>query len=190
MVRCADKRCKVCPKTEGRRVLFSMVSNTPYTFHETFTCTDTCRLIYCILCNKCEKLHIGLTSNSLKVRLRVHRHASETKKLVRPVYRHFASKSHNFHRDHRIVPLEHCEPDTLPKREAYWIRTLQTLIPHGLNSAYGKPYYPYDRSLSLSLLVSPPQVLFLPPHNHSETTHNIQTTLYHPHPFIFVKGGF
>ena len=43
---------------------------------------------------------------------------------------------------------------------------------------------------ALSLSVSPPQVLFLPPHNHSETTHNIQTTLYHPHPFIFVKAGF
>ena len=87
MVRCADNRCKVCTKIEGRRVLFSMVSNTPYTFHETFTCTDTC-LIYCILCNKCGKLYIGLTSNSLKVRFHVHRHASKTKKLVRPVYRH------------------------------------------------------------------------------------------------------
>ena len=65
-------------------------------------------------------------------------HASETKKLVRPVYRHFARKSYNFHRDQRIVPLEQCEPDALPEREAYWIRTLQTLIPHDLNSAYGK----------------------------------------------------
>ena len=74
-----------------------------------------------------------------------------TKKLVRPVYRHFARKSHDCHRDHRIIPLEHCEPDALPEREAYWIRTLQTIIPHGLNSAYGNPYYPYDRSLSLSL---------------------------------------
>ena len=32
MVRCTDKRCKVCPKAEGRRVLFSTVSNTLYTF--------------------------------------------------------------------------------------------------------------------------------------------------------------
>ena len=37
MVRCADKCCKICPRAEGRRVLFSTVSNTPYTFHETFT---------------------------------------------------------------------------------------------------------------------------------------------------------
>ena len=143
MVRCADKRCKVCPKTEGRCVLFSMVSNTPYTFHETFTCTDTC-LIYCILCKK------TFTSNSLKVRVCVHRHASKTKKLVCHVYRNFARKLYEFHRDDRIVLLEHCEPDALPEREAYWIRTLQTLIPHGFNSAYGKPYYPYDHTLSLS----------------------------------------
>ena len=66
MVRCTDKRCKVCPKAEGRCVLFSTVSNTPYTFHEVFTYADT-SLIYC---NKCGKLYIGLTSNSLKVRLR------------------------------------------------------------------------------------------------------------------------
>ena len=146
MVRCADKRCKVCPRTEGRRVLFSTVSNTPYTFHETFTCADT-SLIYC---NKCGKLYIGLTSNSLKVRFRAHRHFSETKRRV-PLYHHFARKSHDFLRDHRIVPLEHCEPAALPEREAYWIRTLHTLIPHGLNSAYGKPCYPYDPLPSLSL---------------------------------------
>ena len=59
----------------------------------------------------------------------------------------FARKLHDFLRDRTIVPLQHCEPDALPEREAYWIRTLHTLIPHGLNSAYGKPYYPYDHSL-------------------------------------------
>ena len=117
MIKCADGRCKVCPKAEGRRILFSTVSNTPYAFHETFTCTDT-SLIYCIVCDKCGKLYIGLTSNSLKVRFRAHRHSSETRKLI-PLYRHFARKSHNFLRDHRIVPLEHCEPDALAEREAY-----------------------------------------------------------------------
>ena len=147
MVRCADKRCKVCPNAEGRRILFSAVSKTPYTFHETFTCADT-SLIYCIVCSKCEKLYIGLTSNSLRVRFRMHRHASETKRRV-PLYRHFARKSHDFLRDHRIVPLEHCEPDALPEREAFWIRTLHTLLPHGLNSAYGKPFYPFPFSQSL-----------------------------------------
>ena len=136
----------------GRRILFSAVSKAPYTFHETFTCADT-SLIYCIVCSKCEKLYIGLTSNSLRVRFRMHRHTSETKRQV-PLYRHFAKKLHDFLRDHRIVPLEYCEPDALPEREAFWIRTLHTLLPHGLNSAYGKPFYPYDHS-SLSPSLSP-----------------------------------
>ena len=94
MVHCADKRCKVCPRAEGRRVLFSTVSNTPYTFHETFTCADT-SLIYCIVCSKCGKLYVGLTSNSLTVRFCAHQHFSETKRRV-PLYRHFARKSHDF----------------------------------------------------------------------------------------------
>ena len=104
------------------------MSNTPYTFHETFTCADT-SLIYC---NKCGKLD---------------RHF-RNKETSTPV-RCFARKSYDFLRDHRIILLEHCEPDALLEREAYWICTLHTLIPHGLNSAYGKPYYPYDHSLSL-----------------------------------------
>ena len=141
-------------------------------------CADT-SLIYCIICNKCGKLYVGLTSNSLKVHFRAHRYFSKTKRLI-PLYRHFARKSHDFLRDHKIVPLEHCEPDALPVREAYWIRTLHTLIPHGLNSAYGKPFYPYDHSL---LPPSPPTA-GTPPRN---TTKRL-FIMYHP--LCFVRAGF
>ena len=176
IVRCADKRCKICPRAEGRRVLFSTVSNTPYTFHETFTCTDT-SLIYCIICSKCGKLYIGLTSNSLRVRFRAHRHFSETKRRI-PLYRHFVRKSHDFLRDHRIVPLEHCEPDALPEREAFWIRTLHTLIPHGLTLYMVNHTIPIT---ALSFLRVSHIQIYLPPllkpkishphHNHLCTTH-------------------
>ena len=74
---------------------------TPYTFHETFTCTDT-SLIYCSVCNKCGQLYIGLTSNSLRALFCAHRHSSATRRRV-PLYCHFARKSHDFLRDHRIV---------------------------------------------------------------------------------------
>ena len=87
------------------------------TFHENFTCTDT------IVCSKCEKLCIGLTTNSLRVRFCMHRHASETKRRV-PLHRHFARKSHDFLRDHKIVPLEHCEPDAL-----WWTMAITRLTP-------------------------------------------------------------
>ena len=89
-------------------------------------------------------MYIGLTSINRRTHFRTHRHFSVTKKHSRPLYCHFARASHDFTRDHTIVPLEHCEPDALPEREAFWIRTLHTLLP---NVAYGKPYYPYDESL-------------------------------------------
>ena len=87
-----------------------------------------------------------------------------------------------------LVFLVHNSSILQAVHKAYWIRTLQTPIPHGLNSAHGKHYYPYDHSLALS--VSSPQMLFLPPHNHSETAHKIQAKPYHPHRFIFIKAGF
>ena len=129
----------------------------------TFTCADT-SLIYCIVFIKCEKLYIGLTFNSLRVRFRMHRRSSATKRRV-PLYRHFTRQSHDFLRDHRIVPLEHCEPDTLPEGEAFWIRTLHRLLLHGLNSAYRKPFFPYDHS-SLSPSLSPTDSFCADPHRH------------------------
>ena len=144
----------MCPKAEGRRILFSTVSNTPYAFRETFTCTDT-SLIYCIVCDKCEKLYIGLTSNSLKVRFRAHRHSPETRKLI-PLYHHFARKSHNFLRNHRIVLLEHCEPDALANEKhtglgPYTHSSHMALIPLTVNLT--------TLITTLSLLqVSPPQI--------------------------------
>ena len=114
-----------------------------------------------------------------------HTPSFETKKRV-PLYRHFARKSHDFLRDHRIVPLEHCEPDALPEREAYWIRTPHTLIPHGLNSAYGTPYYPYDHSLlPLSL---PAAGTHSPPWNTTQRLFIITPFLTHVEAGFF--GGF
>ena len=168
IVRCADKRCKICPRAEGRRVLFSTVSNTPYTFHETFTCTDT-SLIYCIICSKCGKLYIGLTSNRT---LSCTSTLSETKRRI-PLYHHFARKSHDFLRDHRIVPFEHCEPDALPEREAFWIRTLHTLIPHGLNSML-------NLMTALSFLrVSPIQIHLPPTPGTQDLSPSSQSSLHH-----------
>ena len=78
----------------------------------------------------------------------------ETSKRLIPLYRHFAKRTHDFHRDHRIVSTV---SQMLYRNEK--IRTLHTLYPHGLIASYGKPYYPYDKALfplSLSSTASPP----------------------------------
>ena len=51
-----------------------------------------------------DKMYIGLTSQSIRQRFNAHRSASTTKLQI-PLYRHFSRRSHDFKRDHRIVPL-------------------------------------------------------------------------------------
>ena len=63
--KCTNPHCKACPNALGKRILYSTVSRTPYTFTESFTCMDT-SLIYCIVCAKCDKMYIGLTSQSIR----------------------------------------------------------------------------------------------------------------------------
>ena len=62
--KCTNPHCKAYPNALGKRILYSTASRTPYTFTESFTCMDT-SLIYCILCTKCDKMYIGLTSQAL-----------------------------------------------------------------------------------------------------------------------------
>ena len=144
ITKCTNPHCKACPNALGRCILYSTVSRTLYTFSESFTCTDA-SLIYCILCYK---MYIGLTSISIRQRFNAHQYAAKRKLRIR-LYRHFSCRSHDFDIDHRNVPLEHCEPDALAEREQYWIRTLNTKLPHGLNSMFTKLYYPQS-------LASPP----------------------------------
>ena len=173
ITKCTSPHCKACPNALGRCILYSTVSRTPYTFSESFTCTDTSP-IYCILCSKCDKMYIGLTSQSIRQRFNAHRYAAK-RKLRIPLYRHFSRRSHDFDRDHRIVPLEHCEP------------ALNTKLPHGLNSMFIKPYYPQSlTSLPLppesSLHSSqPPSPNSVPPQHHLTSAH-LPTGLSSPSP--------
>ena len=145
ITKCTSPHCKACPYALGRCILYSTVSRTPYTF-------SLAQIHLCILCSKCDKMYIGLTSQSIRQRFNAHRYAAK-RKLRIPLYRHSSRRSHDFDRDHRIVPLEHCEPDALAEREQYWIRTINTKLPHGLNSVFSKPYYPQ----SLTSLPLPPE---------------------------------
>ena len=83
-----------------------------------------------------------------------------------------------------VVPLEYCEPDALADREQYWIRTLNTKLPHGLNSLFGKSYYPQTLTPSLPSESSLNSVILnpLPPSPCSSTAPPHPLTQYIPHP--------
>ena len=129
--------CTVCPKLLHRNSLPSAASKTTYTFsNSNITCNDK-NIVYCIICIKCLKMYIGQTSLPLRRRIHAHIHSAKcTEKKMWPVYRHFHQDSHDFDRDTRIIPLEKCRKRDLFLRETFWIMTLETVIPFGLNSKY------------------------------------------------------
>ena len=127
----------VCPKLLHRHSLPSAASKTIYTLPNTnIACSDR-NVVYCIICIKCLKLYIGQTSQPLRQRIHCHRSAAKTPKFKHwPIYRHFHQDSHDFNRDHRIIPIEQCRKEDLLLRETFWIMTLETVVPYGLNSKY------------------------------------------------------
>ena len=136
---CLHSQCQLCPKIIHRRILYSVHTHHPFPLTvSNITCTHS-NIIYCliILCIKCNKMYAGQTSLNLRLRFRKHRaSAKDDKKKTWPLYRHFRQGHHSFENDHRVIPLESCRKEHLLEREQHWIDSLQTVIPHGLNSKF------------------------------------------------------
>ena len=93
----------------------------------------------------CKKQYVGQTQNQLRVRTVCHkydiRHEVDT-----PVANHFNLPGHSLVEHFEIVPIEQppifgskTETDLLRlEREAFWIRTLETKKPFGINVESGK----------------------------------------------------
>ena len=101
--------------------------------------------MYLITCNLCKKQYVGQTQNQLRIRTVCHkydiRHEVDT-----PVTNHFNLPGHSLEENVKIIPIEQppilgskTETDLLRlEREAFWIRTLETKKPFGINVESGK----------------------------------------------------
>ena len=91
----------------------------------------------------CGKNYVGQTSRPLKTRISEHRSTIRNKVITSPVAVHFAEAGHNVS-TLRYCGIESIQPprrggdikNILLKRELFWIHTLQTLAPKGLNEEY------------------------------------------------------
>ena len=97
--------------------------------------------IYLLECTKCKIQYVGKSETEFNIRLNNHR-KDEWKPDAIPASRHFSSKNHNFNTHAKFILIEqirHIEIDTekikerLKQRENFWILTLETLTPKGLN---------------------------------------------------------
>ena len=137
---CAKSGCKCC-KVMSRKVRVTSSSNGKTFSTPPHTNCDSKCLVYLLECSKCHKgnQYVGQTQRPLSQRISGHR-AAHSKKTNLPIYKHFISKvDHSFEHSIRITVLELCNSSNLNARESYWISTLDTVYPKGLNSRFERP---------------------------------------------------
>ncbi|XP_039596731.1 nuclear GTPase SLIP-GC-like [Polypterus senegalus] len=131
---CTSNKCELCEKhLKNIRVFTSTTKEESHEIKGVFTCKSS-SVIYVIECQKpdCKKQYVGKTRNSLKSRFSRHK-SDVSRKCNLPVYEHFNSKGHSF-QDLKIFPIEqHDDLEMLDKSEIFWIKTLGTQYPDGLN---------------------------------------------------------
>ena len=96
-------------------------------------------MAYLLKCEVCKKQHVGETTDAF--RLRWNNYKDNDRKFQRNescmqqhLYKHFHSEGHNEFLGNVSISLIDKTDGFQPKRsENYWIRTLKTLAPLGLN---------------------------------------------------------
>ena len=129
---CRHPRCLTCSIHLNCQPTFkSSRTNLVYQIRHSFSCTSS-NLIYLITCKRCHKQYVGLTTKQLNVRVNHHR----TKKQIN-ISQHYNRSDHSI--SHlTIQPIDRPSSSTptqqeLQDLERYWIMTLKTKFPQGLN---------------------------------------------------------
>ena len=151
--KCNLGRCKTCPFVRECNYFHSNVTNVKHKpvlkSCKSLSCV-TDNVIYLISCKLCNVQYIGETLNCIQKRFTGHRSNINSGKSHQMVHHHFHQENHALS-NCEIIPIEKIEcpeaqrrgltPEqkrkTLTKfrldREKYWISTLQSAYPLGLN---------------------------------------------------------
>ena len=106
-----------------------------YTIRHNFSCNSE-NLIYLITCTKCKKQYVEMTTKKLNVHLNHHRTSIFNHNRTY-LHKHFNLPDHSL-RNLTVQAIDKVESNCnsrneLRKLEKYWIKTLKTLQPIGLN---------------------------------------------------------
>ena len=136
--KCSKKRCEVCENVQNSDTFRSSVTSETFKINHRLTCDDKC-LVYLFTCKTCSKQYTGETTDQF--RLRWNNYKSNDRKFKRGepcmqehLFEHFYSDGHNgFLEDVAITLIDKTDRRDPKNRENYWMRTLKTLAPEGLN---------------------------------------------------------
>ena len=141
--KCIAKHCRYCPRLDSTGTIQNNTTGKTYTTRTQVTCNSN-NLIYCIKCNKCSKLYVGQTKNSIKERFKCHFFSiTHPKSSDTTVGRHFSKTDHAGIDNVTILVLDFITaPQNTPsgqrtrdEKEKLWIHRLSTIAPLGLNTA-------------------------------------------------------
>ncbi|OCT94206.1 hypothetical protein XELAEV_18011874mg [Xenopus laevis] len=143
---CGATRCVTCSYMEKSSEFVSNSTNIRYNNKCYFNCNTT-YVVYLLTCKKCNIQYVGSTSRNLKCRMRQHIHSIES--LSNSTTRHFLECSDFDINNLKIQGIEKFyqsprgshKMSKLRHREAYWIFTLDTRQPRGLNFQFDVACY-------------------------------------------------
>ena len=133
--RCNHPRCSTCQHLQCQLTFTSTKTKISYPIRHHFTCKSS-NLIYLITCTKCKKQYVGMTTKQLNTRVNHHRTSIFNKRRTY-LHTHFNLPDHSIS-NLTIQAIDTTEQkvdmyNELRKLERYWIKTLKTFQPVGLN---------------------------------------------------------
>ena len=138
---CRQRRCSTCRFHLLTTSTFKDNHKIPITYRlrHHFNCTST-NIIYLITCRKCKKQYVGYTTKQLNTRINHHRSNILNKQPIL-IAQHFNLPDHSL-TDLQVQPIDKPTESNntiteLYRLEHFWIKTLHTTVPVGLNVSPG-----------------------------------------------------
>ena len=142
---CHRLNCKDCPSIWKRGHFKSSQTGTRYKKHFVAPDCEVVNAVYLITCKNCGSQYVGETKRRVILRWKEHHRDIKNKKDT-PVCSHFNTPQHVFEEATKEIidvirgnPADARIESLRLKRETYWIITLQTLSPLGINGRLGRP---------------------------------------------------
>ena len=137
-VKCGKSRCEVCLSIQETDAFTSTTTGESFKMNHKLNCDNNC-LIYLLTCKCCGKQYVGETTDEF--RLRWNNYKSNGRKNARNetcmqehLFEHFKSEDHSgFLGNVSITLIDKTDGKESKRRENYWMRTLKTYAPFGLN---------------------------------------------------------
>ena len=136
--KCNRKGCEVCKNVLETDTLTCSDDQTTYKINHKFDCNEKC-LVYLITCSKCLKQYVGQTVAMFRSRWNNYKDCSKKFDrgedcMQRHVYEHFQLPGRTgFLQDTYVTLIDKTDPRAPTERDDYWIHTLETKAPMGLN---------------------------------------------------------